>query len=126
MSKKTVRIISTIITIAMMLMLSTSVVFAAENNTIGGVSINTNLNTNTKGISNITAVGNNILGMIRVVGTIIAVGVLMVLGIKYMMGSAEEKASYKKTMIPYLVGAILIFAASNIAKYVYEFVSGSI
>lgn len=124
MSKKTVRIISTIITIAMMLMLSTSVVFAANNNTIGGVPINTNPNTNVT--SNITAVGNNILGMIRLVGTIIAVGVLMVLGIKYMMGSAEEKASYKKTMIPYLVGAILIFAASNIATYVYEFVSGSI
>ena len=124
MSKKTVRIISTIITIAMMLMLSTSVVFAANNTTIGGVPIYTNQNPN--GINNITAVGNNILGMIRVVGTIIAVGVLMVLGIKYMMGSAEEKASYKKTMIPYLVGAILIFAASNIATYVYEFVSGSI
>ena len=41
-----------------------------------------------------------------------------------MMGSASEKAEYKKTMIPYLVGAILIFAASTIANVVYQFAIG--
>ena len=44
--------------------------------------------------------------------------VLVVLGIKYMIGSAEEKAEYKKTMIPYIIGAILVFAASAIASIV--------
>ena len=43
----------------------------------------------------------------------------MVIGIKYMMGSAEEKAEYKKTMIPYLIGAVLLFAAVNLATYIY-------
>ena len=52
------------------------------------------------------------------IGIIVAVVVLLVLGIKYMMGSASEKAEYKKTMIPYLVGALLIFGASAIAKAV--------
>ena len=37
-----------------------------------------------------------------------------------MMGSASEKAEYKKTMIPYLVGAVLIFGASAIAKVVVQ------
>ena len=41
-----------------------------------------------------------------------------------MMGSVEEKADYKKSMIPYLVGAILIFAASALAQVVYQFVTG--
>ena len=41
-----------------------------------------------------------------------------------MMGSAEEKAEYKKTMIPYVVGAILIFAAATIANAVFNFASG--
>ena len=45
-------------------------------------------------------------------------------GIKYMMGSASEKAEYKKTMIPYLVGAILIFGASAITKVVVQLGSG--
>ena len=31
-----------------------------------------------------------------------------------MLGSVEEKAEYKKTMIPYVIGAILLFATSNL------------
>lgn len=67
------------------------------------------------------SIGGKIIGMIQAIGNIISIAVLVILGIKYMMGSAEEKAEYKKTLIPYLVGAILIFAASNIAKMVYDF-----
>lgn len=66
-------------------------------------------------------IGGKIVGMIQSIGNIISIAVLVILGIKYMMGSAEEKAEYKKTMIPYLVGAILIFAASNIAGMVANF-----
>ena len=81
---------------------------------------NVNIAVNTSSSGSVTNIGNNILGIIQVVGTVVAVGVLMVIGIKYMMGSAEEKAEYKKTMIPYLVGAIILFAAVNIAKYVVD------
>ena len=66
----------------------------------------------------VTNIGNQIIGVITTVGVVVAVVVLLVLGIKYMMGSASEKAEYKKTMIPYLVGAILIFGASAITKVV--------
>mgnify|MGYP004611971813 CR=1 FL=1 len=65
--------------------------------------------------------GEKIIGGIQAIGSLIAVGILVVLGIKYMLGSAEEKAEYKKTMIPYIVGAILVFSASNIAGFVYKF-----
>lgn len=65
--------------------------------------------------------GKKIIGGIQAVGSIVSVGILVVLGVKYMLGSAEEKAEYKKTMIPYLIGAILVFSASNIAGFVYNF-----
>ena len=58
-----------------------------------------------------------------VVGFLISVGVLMVLGIKYMMGSAEEKAEYKKTFIPYIIGAIILFAAVSIVSLTEVFKS---
>ena len=35
----------------------------------------------------------------------------------------EEKAEYKKTMIPYIIGAVLIFAASNVAGMIYDWAS---
>ena len=68
--------------------------------------------------SDIQNLGGRILGIVQTVGVVLSVIILSVLGIKYMMGSASEKAEYKKTMIPYLVGALLIFGASAIAKAV--------
>ena len=76
---------------------------------------------NVPGGSQIESVGSSIVGILQTVGIVLSVVILIVLGIKYMMGSAEEKAEYKKTMIPYLIGAILIFAASNIASMIYSF-----
>ena len=68
--------------------------------------------------SGIEGLGNSIVKILTTVGIVASVIVLVVLGIKYMMGSAEEKAEYKKTMLPYLIGAIILFAAVNIASYV--------
>ena len=70
--------------------------------------------------SGILKLGGQIVAVVRTVGVLVAVVILLILGIKYMMGSAEEKADYKKSMIPYLVGAVLIFAASTITGIVYD------
>ena len=67
-------------------------------------------------------IGGKILGIIQVIGTFISVGALMIMGIRYMMGSAEERASYKKSMIPYIVGAVILFGAVNITSMIYDMV----
>ena len=72
----------------------------------------------------LTDIGGKLIGIITTVGVVVAVVGLLVLGIKYMMGSASEKAEYKKTMIPYLVGAILIFGASAITKVIVGLAQG--
>lgn len=61
----------------------------------------------------------NILTPIITVGVVISVTMVMVLGMKYMLGSVEEKAEYKKSMIPMLVGAILLFTSSTIVGIIY-------
>ena len=71
-------------------------------------------------ITTLKNAGNSILKIISTVGVVISVVVLIVLGIKYMMGSVEEKAEYKKTLLPYVIGAALVFAASGIAQIVYN------
>ena len=70
--------------------------------------------------SNITNVGNGIVTILTTIGSVLSVIVLVMLGIKYMMGSVEEKAEYKKTMMPYIIGATLVFAASIIAGVIYN------
>lgn len=116
--KKIIKILPILMTVIMVLTIVTPV-FA---DTIGGIDINPSTDEVGSKVGN---VGNSILGIIKVVGTLIAVGVLMVLGIKYMMGSAEEKAEYKKTMIPYLIGAVLLFAAVQLAGWVVD-IAGTI
>lgn len=76
--------------------------------------------------TSVNRIVNVILGAVRAVGSIIAVGSLMLMGIKYMAGSIEEKAEYKKTMIPYFIGIILLFAGVNIVAMVYNVVQKSI
>ncbi len=81
-------------------------------------------NTDAQGTTSVMNVGGMVVAIVQTVGIVVAVVVLLVLGIKYMMGSAEEKAEYKKTMIPYIVGAVLIFAATTIVNVVYNMANG--
>lgn len=64
----------------------------------------------------------NILGAIRNIGVSVAVIILMVIGLKYILGSVEEKATYKQTLYPYLIGAIVLFMGSIIPTLIYNFV----
>lgn len=74
--------------------------------------------------NNIHIAGNRIVAILQTFGVVLSVVILIVIGIKYMMGSAEEKAEYKKTFMPYIIGAALIFAASLFAQVVYDFFMG--
>lgn len=65
-------------------------------------------------------IGNIIVGLIRTVGESIAVIMLLVIGIKYIMGSVEEKAEYKQSMWPYILGAILIFSGAALTNVIYQ------
>lgn len=65
-------------------------------------------------------VGNAAVKVLSTFGMVLSVIVLIVLGIKYMIGSAEEKADYKKTLLPYVIGATVTFGASSIASVIYN------
>lgn len=114
--KKSIKVISTLLLAIMLVTSIAGTVLAVDPNTVlNGLNGNGNVQTN-----DLTKVGNNIVTIIQVVGIVIAVIVLLVIGIKYMMGSAAEKAEYKKTMIPYIVGAVLIFAGTSLVRVIYS------
>ena len=113
--KKLSKILSIILFVAIIMTMFTTIVRAGEDST---GTVDTLFSGGSADTTRITGVGANIVSIITTIGIIVAVVVLLVLGIKYMMGSASEKAEYKKTMIPYLIGALLIFGASAIAKAV--------
>lgn len=116
--KKGTKIIFSTIMIVMMVILTVAPVFAATIGVVDPKTLTGSSNANTTTMQNI---GNQIITVVSVAGSIVSVIVLIVLGIKYMMGSAEEKAEYKKTLMPYIIGAALVFAASAIAGIVFNF-----
>lgn len=114
--KKSIKVISTLLLAIMLVTSIAGTVLAVDPNTVlNGLNGNGDVQTN-----DLTKLGNNIVTIIQVVGIVIAVIVLLVIGIKYMMGSASEKAEYKKTMIPYIVGAVLIFAGTSLVRVIYS------
>lgn len=114
--KKSIKVISTLLLAIMLVTSIAGTVLAVDPNTVlNGLNGNGNVQ-----INDLTKVGNNIVTIIQVVGIVITVIVLLVIGIKYMMGSASEKAEYKKTMIPYIVGAVLIFAGTSLVRVIYS------
>ena len=108
---KTMKIISALM-IVLMLVSFAAPVFAETK--IDTVTINPTYQSS----SETDAKFNNVLGMIKYLGIFLAVGILMFMGIKYMLGSVEEKAEYKKTMIPLVVGVVLLFAAAAIIQII--------
>ena len=71
-------------------------------------------------ISGVKTIAQKVLTAIRNLSIIIAVIMISVLGIKYMVGSAEEKAGYKKAFIPLIVGAILVVSAASLATMLFS------
>ena len=64
-------------------------------------------------------IGNKIITLVSTIGSISSVVVLVIIGIKYMLGSVEEKSEYKQTLIPYLIGAVLVFSGTTIPNIIY-------
>ena len=111
--KKTMKIL-TVVLLAMVLIAFCSSVFAAQINP-------TDLTATYEGATGeLQTKAGKIMGMIRNVAVIASVIILMVLGVKYMLGSVEEKAEYKKSFIPLIVGIVLVVSATAIASFVFN------
>lgn len=107
--------------IVLMVLMTTTTVFAGDDKKASTITPGSVVATKTEADDDIQAFGGKILSAVTTAGVVLSVIVLAVLGIKYMLGSAEEKAEYKKTLMPYIVGAALIFGASTIATIVFNF-----
>lgn len=82
---------------------------------------------NAEKLKNITSPANSdsfnnisgkIIGVIYVAASFMSVATLIVIGIKYVTTSADQKASIKARAIPYVIGAVLVFGAANILRFI--------
>ena len=76
---------------------------------------------NTQEAGGLNDLGNSIIGVLQVVATIVAIAVLLFVGIKFLLASPGEKANIKGVLVPYLIGAVLIFATVPILQIIKGF-----
>lgn len=64
-----------------------------------------------------------LINIIQIIGTGVAIIMLIVLAIKYISAAPGDKAEIKKHAVVYVVGAIVLFAATGILQIIKSFAS---
>ncbi len=114
MKNKTIKIISSIMLVIMVLF--------SMSNLVLGSTLDINIEGEESDASKaVNDAANIILGIVQVVAVAVAVIMLVVLAIKYISASPEGKAEIKKSAMLYIVGAVLLFAATGILEILKKF-----
>ena len=111
--KKSLKVSMLVMMLFVMLCTITTTCFAGS---VGGVPIPDGQAADTSKIAEKAA---NIVATIRNIAAIAAVIIIAVLGVKYMLGSVEEKAEYKKSFMPLIIGVVVVVLALQIADMIF-------
>jgi len=118
--KKSLKLLAVMLMAIVVVCTSTPMVFAAS----GLVDdIKGNISTNSTGASDLTQMAGKVIGLIQMASAVAAVVLIAVFGFKFILGSANEKADYQKSFIPLIVGVVVVFAATSIAKLLFGIIT---
>lgn len=125
MTKNVIKVL-TVVMIVLMLVVSLSTFSSAETVTFGEIDTNTiteNASDDTGAASSINKIIGSVITIVQVVGVGVAIIMLIVLAIKYISAAPGDKADIKKHAVVYVVGAIVLFAASGLLGIIKNFAS---
>ena len=119
---KVMKVMAVILLAVMVVASLTSSVNALSFADAGNTSTVTNAAQDTSGAADsINRIIGSVLTIVQVVGSGVAVIMLIVLAIKYISAAPGDKADIKKHAVVYVVGAVVLFAASGILQIVKNF-----
>ena len=124
MKRNTLRILS-IVLVAIMLIASVSTIVLAEGSTKASELNARDMYDDAADTTQTTKVLNTMIGnvitVVQIIGIGVAIVMLIVLAIKYISAAPGDKAEIKKHAVVYVVGAIVLFAASGIIELIKQF-----
>ena len=98
---------------------------ALSNSVLGAEGFIQNGQGNSKINNNeIHKLSDSLYNVLLIIGTIIAMIVGVILGIQFITGSVEAKSKVKESLIPYVVGCVVIFGAFGIWKLAITILQG--
>lgn len=119
MNTKTFKIVSTIL-MAIFVLCAISQVVLADNTDASTIVGNISADTSNIDATGLEGIAKRFIGLIQIASAVAAVVLIAVFGFKFIMGSAGEKVEYQKSFIPLIVGVVVVFAASSIAKLIFS------
>ena len=124
MKKNVIKVIAIAMLILLVVATITPNVFADDAfyfNSVSEKTVTKGAKDNSGAASSIHRIIGAMLTVVQVVGSGVAVIMLIVLAIKYISAAPSDKAEIKKHAVVYVVGAVVLFAASGIIGIVRNF-----
>lgn len=125
MTKNVIKVL-TVVMIALMLVASLATLSNAEDFSFGDINTETitkDAKDSTGAASSINNIIGSVITIVQVIGVGVAIIMLIVLAIKYISAAPGDKADIKKHAVVYVVGAIVLFAASGLLGIIKNFAS---
>lgn len=123
MKKNVIKVVA-IALFAIILFATFSNVYATNDFSFSNISEKTvtkSASDNSGAAASVNRIIGSMLTVVQVVGSGVAVIMLIVLAIKYISAAPSDKAEIKKHAVVYVVGAVVLFAASGIIGIVRNF-----
>lgn len=116
--KKTLKILSVVLlSVAVLFAFAQPVSLAADRDVNSVISTTENGNQMSNEFG---GVAGTIINWIWGISIIVAIIVVMVIGIKFIIGGAQEKVEYKKSLMPVAVGVILVVFATTLVRFLFS------
>lgn len=126
MKKNVIKVLSIALFAVILCTVFSTICLADEKETfsyanISEKTVTANASDNSGAAASVNRLIGSALTIVQVVGSGVAVIMLIVLAIKYISAAPSDKAEIKKHAVVYVVGAIVLFAASGIIGIVRNF-----
>ena len=116
MIKKVMKIVAVLLAVAVVASLAVSVSATdIDLNQFNGMTDSSGASTS------VTKIIGALINIIQIIGSGVAIIMLIVLAIKYISAAPGDKADSKKHAVVYVVGAIVLFAATGILQIIKNF-----
>ena len=119
--KRSLKIVVTIFMAIVLLATCSQFAFATSGSEIV-TEIDGKITTTGAETTKLTELAGKVLGLIQIASAVAAVILVAVFGFKFIMGSANEKADYQKSFIPLIIGVVVVFSATSIAKLLFSLI----
>lgn len=94
---------------------------STESGMMGTIKALATSNTDNEAVSSVNTISGAVISIAKVICAGIAIIMLTVIAMKYMMAAPSEKADIKKHAVVYVVGAVIMFAATGILQIIQNF-----